>query len=109
LIQVEAVSTQFAPQWKTGADFLQATGAYVQRSGNVTSTRGLPEEFEVAGRTFWEIRLEIQVNDVVIRQIEAATIEKGYVVLFVFVSPDAATLDAIAATMNSLRFMLPPQ
>jgi len=37
------------------------------------------------------------------------TIEKGYFILFVFASPDEATLDSIAETMNSLQFAAPPR
>lgn len=109
LIQITAISTRFAPRLKTGAEFLQATDGYLQRSGKVVSTGGPPEEFEVAGRTFWKVRLDMRVNNVVVRELEAVAIEKGYFILFIFASPDAPTLDAIAGTINSLRFTLPPQ
>ena len=108
-IQISAISTEFAPRLKTGAEFLQATSARLQRSGKVTSALRPPEQFETGDKTFWKVRLDMQVNNVVVRQIDAVTIEKGYFILFVFASPDAATLDAIAGTMNSLRFTLPPQ
>jgi hypothetical protein len=108
-IQIEAISAQFAPQLKTGEEFLQATSAYMQRSGKVSPALRPPEKFEVAGRTFWKVRLDMLVNNVMVRQIDAVTIEKGYFILFVFASPDASTLDGIAGTMNSLRFTLPAQ
>ncbi len=109
LIQIAAISTQFAPRLKTGAEFLQATRARLQRNGKVISALSPPEQFEVGDKTFWKVRLDMQVNNVVVRQIDAVTIEKGYFILFVFASPDATMLDAIAGTMNSLRFTLPPQ
>jgi TonB family protein len=107
LIQIAAISTQFAPQLKTGAEFLQATSAFLQRSGKVSSAVRPPEQFEVADRTFWKIRLDMQVNNVVVRQIDAVTIEKGYFILFVFASPDTSKLDELQATMNSTRFVDP--
>jgi hypothetical protein len=109
LIQIAATSTRFAPQLKTGAEFLQATSARLQRSGKVTSALRPPEQFEVGDRIFWKVGLAMQVNNVIVRQIDAVTIEKGYFIHFVFASPDPATLDEIAGTMNSLRFTLPPQ
>jgi tetratricopeptide (TPR) repeat protein len=108
-IQVAAISTQFAPQLKTGAEYLQATSAYLQRSGKVMSALNPPEQFEVGDRTFWKVRLDRQVNNVMVHQTEAVTIEKGYFILFVFASPDEATLDSIAETMNSLQFAAPPR
>ena len=108
-IQVAAISTQFAPQLKTGAEYLQATSAYLQRSGKVISALKPPEQFEVGDRTFWKVRLDMQVNNVMVHQTDAVTIEKGYFILFVFASPDEATLDSIAETMNSLQFAAPPR
>jgi TonB family protein len=106
-IQIEAISTKLVPQLKTGEEFLKATSAYLQRSGKVTSALRPPEQFEVADRTFWKVRLDMQVNNVVVRQIDAVTIEKGYFILFAFASPDEAILDSIAESMNSLRYTLP--
>jgi len=51
----------------------------------------------------------MQVNNVMVHQIDAVTIEKGYFILLVFASPDASTLDDITATINSLRFTPPPR
>jgi TonB family protein len=109
LIQIEAMSTRLAPQLKAGAEFLQATGAFLQRSGKVSSTLNPPEQFAVAGRTFWKRRLDFPVNNVVTHEIEAVTIERGYFILFIFASPDASKLDELQGTMNSLRFTSPPQ
>ena len=109
LIQIEAVSTQFVPQLKTGAEYLQANRTFLERSGKVSSVADPPERFEVAGRTFWKTRLDFPVNNVVAHEIEVAVIEKDYCIFFVFASPDASTLDEIAETMHTLRFTLPPQ
>ncbi|HWO35410.1 MAG TPA: TonB family protein [Candidatus Acidoferrum sp.] len=106
-IQIEAMSTQLAPQLKTGRDFLQATSAYLQRSGKVSSALTPPEQFEIADRTFWKVRLDTQVNNVAVRQIDAVTIEKGYFILFVFAGPDMSKLDELQASMNSIRFVDP--
>jgi TonB family protein len=107
LIQIGAISTRLAPQLKTGAEFLQATSAFLQRSGKVSSTLRPPEQFEVAHRTFWKVRLDMQINNVVVRQIDIVTIEKGYFIEFVFASPDTSKLDELQATMNSIRFVDP--
>jgi len=109
LIQLEAMNTQLAPQLKTGAELLQATRAFLQRSGKVSSTVSPPEQFELAGRTYWKTRLDFPVNNVVAHEIEAVTIEKGYFILFIFASPDASKLDELQGTMNSIRFMAPPR
>jgi TonB family protein len=108
LIQIEAVRTQLAPQLKTGAEFLQATGAFLQRTGKVSSTVNPPEPFAVGNRTFWKTRLDFPVNNVGSHEIEAVTIEKGYFILFIFASPDASKLDELQGTMNSLHFAAPP-
>jgi hypothetical protein len=107
LIQIEAINTQLAPQLKTGAEFLQATSAFLQQSGKVSSALRPPEQFEVAERTFWKVRLDMQLNNVAVRQIDAVTIEKGYFILFEFASPDASTVDELQSTMNSIRFVDP--
>jgi hypothetical protein len=109
LIQIEAVRTQLAPQLKTGAEFLQATGAFLQPTGKVSSTVNPPEQFAVGSRTFWKTRLDFPVNNVASHEIEAVTIEKGYFILFIFASPDASKLDELQGTMNSLHFTAPPQ
>ena len=109
LIQIEAMSTHLAPQLKTGAEYLEAARTFLVRSGKMSSMADPPERFEFAGRTFWKTRLDFPVNNVVAHEIEVAVIEKGYCILFIFASSEASTLDEIAATMNSLRFTLPPQ
>ena len=48
--------------------------------------------------------LTIPVNDNLNRTSEMATIEKGYLLLFVLSSPDQAGLDELLQNMNSLRF-----
>jgi hypothetical protein len=68
------------------------------------SVVGSPEPFDVGGRTFWKVKLDVSMENRVAHCVEAVTIEKGYVLLFVFTSIDASKLNDLAGTMVSLRF-----
>jgi len=48
--------------------------------------------------------LDVSKENRVAHCVEAVTIEKGYVLLFVFTSIDASKLNDLAGTMVSLRF-----
>lgn len=103
-IQVQALSTQFGPDLKSGGDFLRLRVQSLQHQSEAVAFVEPPEQFTVGGRSFWKIRVDIKVNNVVAHALDAATIEKGYVLLFVFTTQDAATLEEIAGTIQSLRF-----
>jgi hypothetical protein len=53
--------------------------------------------------------MDFSMNNVVSHAVEVVTIEKGYVLLFVFTSPDASKLDNLVGTMQSLKFTEPRQ
>jgi TonB family protein len=106
-IQIQAISTQFGPQLKSGSEFLKAAILFLQRRGTANPNVGTPEQFAADGRTFWKVKLDFPVNNVVSHVVEAVTIEKGYFIEFVFASPDTSKLDQLQATMNSIRFVDP--
>ena len=104
LIQIQALSTRFGPDLKSGGDFLKSVVEYSQHRGVGISIVEPPEQFAVAGRTFWKVKLDLGVKNSVAHEVEVATIEKGYILLFVFAVPDASKLDEVAGTMQSLQF-----
>lgn len=65
---------------------------------------GPPEQFSVDARTFWKSELELQVGNKLVHEMFAVTIQKGYVLSFMFAGPDIPELDKLAKTMGSLRF-----
>lgn len=103
-IHISALDKRFAPDDKSGKEFATAMAAALQYRVQALSVVGSPEPFEVGGRTFWKVKLDVSIENRVAHCIEAVTIEKGYVLLFVFTSIDAAKLNDLAGTMVSLRF-----
>jgi TonB family protein len=104
LIQVQALSTRFGPEVKSGGDFLKLGVQKLQHQSEGVSIVEALERFSVGGRSFWKVKLDIKVNNSVVHIVHAATVEKGYILFFAFATPDAATLDEIAGTIQSLRF-----
>jgi TonB family protein len=103
-IQISALDKRFAPDDKSGKEFATAMAAALQFRVQAVSVVGSPEPFDVGGRTFWKVKLDISMENRVAHSIEAVTIEKGYVLLFVFTSIDASKLNDLVGTMVSLRF-----
>ena len=103
-IQISALDKRFAPDDKSGKEFATAMAAALQYRVQALSVVGSPEPFDVGGRTFWKVKLGVSMENRVAHCVEAVTIEKGYVLLFVFTSIDASRLDDLAGTMVSLRF-----
>jgi hypothetical protein len=103
-IQISALDKRFAPDDKSGKEFATAMAAALQYRVQALSVVGSPEPFDVGGRTFWKVKLYVSKENRVAHCVEAVTIEKGYVLLFVFTSIDASKLNDLAGTMVSLRF-----
>ena len=103
-IQISALDKRFAPDDKSGKEFATAMAAALQYRVQAPLGRRSPEPFDVGGRTFWKVKLDVSKENRVAHCVEAVTIEKGYVLLFVFTSIDASKLNDLAGTMVSLRF-----
>ncbi len=103
-IQISALDKRFAPDDKSGQEFATAMATALQYRVQALSFVGSPEPFDVGGRTFWKVKFDVSMENRVAHCVEAVTIEKGYVLLFVFTSIDASKLNDLAGTMASLRF-----
>jgi TonB family protein len=104
-IQITALDKRYGPGVKSGEDFLKLAITFLRQRGSAASVVAPPEQFVVAGRTFWKVKLDFPYKAVVAHMVEVATIEKDYVLLFVFGSPDAAKkIDDLVGTMQSIRF-----
>jgi hypothetical protein len=75
-----------------------------QHRSQALSVEGTPERFDAAGRTFWKVKFDLSIENRVTHCVEAVTIEKGYVLLFIFSSVDASKLDDLLGTLVSVRF-----
>jgi TonB family protein len=104
-IQVSALSTRFQPEVKSGGDFLSGIIERWRHSAGEISVVVPPTESVIDGRTFWKVKLDFTIKETVSHSIEFATVEKDYVVLFVFSSRDNAKVEESAKTMKSLRFL----
>jgi TonB family protein len=103
-IQISALDKRFAPDDKSGKEFAIAMAAALQHRVQALSVVGSAEPFDVGGRTFWKVKLDVSIQNKTAHSLEAVTIEKGYVLIFVFTSIDASKLNDLAGTMLSLRF-----
>ena len=103
LIQLLALDKRLAPGDMSAEQFATSMAALLQHRLQALSV-GSPEKFDVNGRVFWRVKLDFSEQNQVAHCVEAVTIEKGYVVMFAFTSPDASKLDDLVGTMFSLRF-----
>jgi TonB family protein len=106
-IQITALDKRYGPGVKSSEDFLKLAITFLKQRGSAASVVAPPGQFVIAGRTFWKIRLDFPYKTAVAHMVEVATIEKDYVLLFVFGSPDAAKIDDLVGTMQSIRFTDP--
>jgi TonB family protein len=106
-IQITALDKRYGPGVKSGEDFLNLAITFLKQRGSAASVAAPPEQFVIAGRTFWKARIDFPYKAVVAHMVEVATIEKDYVLLFVFGSPDAAKIDDLMGTMQSIQFTDP--
>ncbi len=103
-ILVQAMDKRFASDWKSGDDFLKSVAALLQKRGLPISIVGAPEQFTVGGRTFWKVTQNVSIKNAIAHEVIAVTMEKGYVLSFVFETPDASKIDDLVGTMQSIRF-----
>jgi TonB family protein len=103
-IEIQALDKRFAPNDKSGEDFTKSLPGLFQYRFPALSVIGPPSQFAIAGRTFWRLNLDTSVQNERTHSAQVVTIEKGYLLLFIFVTPDATKLDDLVATMQSLRF-----
>jgi TonB family protein len=104
IVQIQAMDAESGLVLKSGEDFLKLGTEFLNRTGLTYSVVAKPEEFIIGGRTFWRVALDFTVKGNISHEVEAVTIQKGYVVLFVFASPDVSKLDELVHTMQSIRF-----
>ncbi|MGA7089454.1 MAG: TonB family protein [Candidatus Acidiferrales bacterium] len=109
VIQIQALDLRVAPDLKSGEDMLKSITKLLQQRGLPISIVKPPESFEIGGRTFWSTKLNIKANNDIVHETDAATIEKNYLLLFVFAAHDDSKLDELVGTMQSLRFMDSPR
>jgi Flp pilus assembly protein TadD len=103
-IQVLALHLHMVPTLKTADDLVKSMATTVNAMGTPVEIVGKPEEFPIGGRNFWKMNLTIRMNNGLRHASEIVTLDKGYLLLFIFSSPDAADLEEIIATINSVRF-----
>jgi TonB family protein len=104
-IHIQAMDKQaIEPDLKSSEEFSKSMASFLMHRGSSVSVVGSPEQFTIAGRTFWKIRLDPTVEGATGHVVEAVTMEKDYLLLFVFSSPDVSKLDELVHTMQSLRF-----
>jgi TonB family protein len=92
------------PGSKSGEELLKSIATMLTSRGLAITVAGPPEQFNVAERTFWSLRLNSTINGSTSHVVEAVTMEKDYLLVFVFASPDESKLDELVHTMQSLRF-----
>ncbi len=104
-IHIQAMDKRvLAPDLKSDEEFLKSIAKILTNRGLAISVVGPPEQFTIGGRTFWKLRLNPTIKGATSHVIEAVRIEKDYLLVFVFSSPDVSKLDDLARTMQSLRF-----
>lgn len=104
IVQIQAMDAGAGLVLKSGEDFLKLGTAFLNQTGLTYSVVAQPEQFAIGGRTFWRVALDFTVKGIVSHAVEAVTIEKGYVLLFVFASPDESKLHELVHTMQSIHF-----
>jgi tetratricopeptide (TPR) repeat protein len=104
-IQIHALDKRIARDVKSGEDFLRTSAVMYKEMGMPLEIIGTPEELPVGGRSFWKANLTVRMNNGLQHGAEIATVDKGFVLLFVFVGSDAAGLEEIVKAMQSVRFL----
>ncbi len=104
-INIQALDYRvFEPDLKSGEEYLKSIATILTNRGLAISVVGPPEQFTIGGRTFWKLKLNPTIKGATSHAVEAVTIEKDYLLLFVFSSPDASKLDELVHTIQSIRF-----
>ena len=105
MIQIIASDVRSQPGLKSSEDFLRFSAAMYKQLGLPMEIVGTPQELPLGGRKFWKADLTIRMTNGVQHAAQIAMIEKGYVLQFLLMSPDAAGLEEIMKSMRSLRFL----
>jgi len=109
VIHIQALDRKFAPDAKSGEEFARSMADVLRARGLPLSVNGTAEKFSIDGEQFWKVKMDLSMNGAVAHVIQVVMIEKKYLLLFVFASPDASKLDDLVGTMQSLRFTKPQQ
>jgi TonB family protein len=108
-IQIQVPGLAFVPKNFTAEDFIRSVaGSAHGLIGTATVTRP-PEQFAVDGHAFWRFASDYEINKVTVHVVEAATKEKGYLLIFVFSSRDIETVSRLEGTLQKLKFAAPAQ
>lgn len=108
MIEIIASDMRSQPDLKSGKDFLEFSATMYKQLGLPMRIVGSPQELPLGGRKFWKADLTVRMTNGSHHAVQVATMEKGYLLQFLLASPDAAGLDEILKTMQSLRFIDTP-
>jgi TonB family protein len=104
-IHIQAMDKRvLEPNLSSGEVFLNSMIALSKHRDWPVSVLGPPEQLTIGGRTVWKVRLDPKINGATTHVVEAVMIEKDYLLLFVFSSPDVSKLDELVHTMQSIHF-----
>jgi TonB family protein len=104
LIQITAMKIESGRGFGSGGDFLKQVDDGLHHANPNFSVVEAAGQSTFGDGSIWKARADFLLNGVVRHEVQFATIQKGYVIVFAFASLDKAKADEIAATMQSLRF-----
>jgi tetratricopeptide (TPR) repeat protein len=107
-VLVQAFNLGSKPAMKSAEEFTKDMVAFHSRVGGAIQPVGQPEEMQVNGKVFWRSNVNAKLSNGIVSEAEISTIEKGYILLFVFAGSDATSRDDLVKTLQSLRFVENP-
>jgi TonB family protein len=104
-ILIIASDIRSQPNLKSGEDFLKLSATMHEELRLPMEVVGMPHELPLGGRKFWMAGLTLRTTNGIQHAAQAVTIERGYVLQFLLLSPDTAGLGEMMKTLQSLRFL----
>ena len=106
-IQIQALTAHLFSSGASDGAMAKAALGTLSNSGLTMTAIAPPTKVEIAGKTFWKSKKQFVVRGQMAYNIAFAIVEKEYVLIFSFSSPEAASIDDIAGAMQTLQFNTP--
>jgi tetratricopeptide (TPR) repeat protein len=104
-VMLTALDIRHEPRETTAESYARAVSQGFKQAGMPMEPSDYLEEQSIGGRSFWKVSFSVRTATGTGHGAEFVTADKGYLLMFIFGGPDAASVGEIEKSLQSIHFL----